>query len=156
MEEDRAAIQGTAFAITFGKLSPTYIENESSGEEFEYGEEMLATAAKVLADVTDPIAMFAESVTVNFDGDLDDANRFLEIKITGFTGPECCSEADCSFGHFAIYGVASISDDYADEDKEEILEDILHALVINLAINDYSVTLGYWEEYLHFKKTIDY
>ncbi len=144
---EKPDVNGTAFALTFGKLSPICIENEDSGEMAEEEEELLSMAPAVLAGIDNPCVAFAKNVTVEFDGDLDDPDKFNKIQLTGFEGPGQNTAEDCSFGDFTIYGIASISDDYEDDDEEELLEDIFHALAINLSVNNYTIDFGNWEEY---------
>ena len=138
---------GTSFAISFDIISPTCIEDLESGTIAEEGEDLESAAIKVLDGVSDPVSTFRASLSVEFDGDLDEPDRFNSIRLTGYTGPDRNSPESCSFGKFTLFGIAEISDDYAEEEEEEILEDILHAIVINMSTNKYSVDFGEWEEY---------
>ena len=138
---------GTSFAISFDIISPTCIEDLKSDTIAEEGEDLESAAIKVFEGVSDPVSTFRNSLSVEFDGDLDEPDRFKSIRLMGYTGPDRCSPESCSFGKFTLFGIAEISDDYADEEEEDILEDILHAIAINMSTDKYSVDFGEWEEY---------
>lgn len=82
----------THFALTFGKLSPTLIENSHTGDLIEEGDALLETVNNVLSEADDPIVQFTQSVTVEFDGDLDEPEHFDTIQLSGFTAPNHYSE----------------------------------------------------------------
>ena len=134
-----------SFAITFGRIAATCIESLSSGDIAEDESELAAIAPQVFTDTS--VSSFRDSVSIVFDGDLDNPDLFQSIQIKGFTGPSVASPSDYSFGNFAIYGQARLSDEHDPSEVETVLEDILHAIVITASLNDYSVDFGNWEEY---------
>jgi len=88
-----------------------------------------------------------------FDGDLDNPDAFESIKLTAISIGNCCvagKGGDCdenSISGIDIYADAILSDDF-DDDEDEALEDILHALVLKYEDSSGNVaTFMNWESY---------
>jgi hypothetical protein len=146
MKEDKKMSESTNFSIDFDSIAPTSIEVNETEELLEEGDAFESEKTKIF-EPEKAIETFRQNTSIQFDGDLDNPENFQRIRILGFSGPERCDAESATFGNFTIFGLADLSEDAEEEDQEEMLEDILHAIRIEFSNDYYLVDYGDWEEY---------
>lgn len=129
--------------LDFGGANCTYIETHDEHLD-EEGDLKSWFAEKGISE-DDTVGWAAKHLTVIFDGDLDDPEKFKSIKAIGIYGPKVVEIGDGfpSMSGFAVY-LEVEADSYL---SEEELEDIFHLVIPVFQIDNATVAFTEFYDY---------
>ncbi|MFD1510716.1 hypothetical protein [Lacimonas salitolerans] len=133
--------------LDFGGANCTYIETNE--DHLDEEEDLNAWFAENGISEDDAVGWATKSLTVIFDGDLDDPEKFKSIRAIGIYGPNAVEVGDGipSISGFAVYLEVEADSGLSEEELEDIFHLVIPVIEINNArvafteFNDYSVLL---------------
>lgn len=129
--------------LDFGGANCTYIETDENHLDEE--DDLSAWFVDQEISEDDAVSWATKNLTVTFDGDLDDPEKFKSIKAIGVYGPNFVEigEGSCSISGFAVYLEVEVDD----EITEEEFEDIFHVVIPVIESNNGRVAFTEFDDY---------
>lgn len=129
--------------LDFGGANCTYIEIDE--DHLDEEDDLNSWFAEKGMSEDDALGWATKNLTVIFDGDLDDPEKFKSIKAIGIYGPNVVELGD---GAPSISGFAVYLEVEADSDlSEEELEDIFHLVIPVIESDNAIVAFTEFEDY---------
>lgn len=129
--------------LDFGGATCTYIETDE--DHFDEEDELNSWFAEKGISEDGAVDWAAKHLTIIFDGDLDDPEKFKSIKAIGIYGPNVVEIGDGapSMSGFAVYLEVESDTDLSEEE----LEDIFHLVIPVIKSDNTIVAFTEFDDY---------